>query len=63
MSDSLQAYLRNLDLSLEVKVTVAQSCPSLCDPVDCSPPGSSVHGIPQARVLEWAAIPFSRGYY
>ena len=40
---------------------VAQSCPTLCDPVDCSPPGSSVHGILQARVLEWAAISFSRG--
>ena len=33
---------------------------SLCDPVDCSPPGSSVHGILQARILEWVAIPFSR---
>ena len=32
-----------------------------CDPVDCSPPGSSVHGILQARVLEWVAFPFSRG--
>ena len=40
---------------------VAQSCPTLCDPVDCSLPGSSVHGILQARVLEWAAISFSRG--
>ena len=40
---------------------VAQSCPTLCDPVDCSPPGSSVHGILQARVLEWVAISFSRG--
>ena len=39
---------------------VAQSCPTLCDPVDCSPPGSSVHGIFQARVLEWGAISFSR---
>ena len=39
-------------------VLVAQSCPTLCDPVDCSPPGSSVHGIPQARRLEGAAIPF-----
>ena len=38
---------------------VAQSCPSLRDPTDCSPPGSSVHGIFQARVLEWAAIAFS----
>ena len=36
-----------------------QSCPTLCDPVDCSPPGSSVHGIFQARVLEWGAIALS----
>ena len=35
---------------------VAQSCPTLCDPMDCSLPGSSVHGIFQARVLEWGAI-------
>ena len=35
---------------------VAQSCPTLCDPMDCSPPGSSVHGISQARILEWVAI-------
>ena len=40
---------------------VAQLCPTLCNPMDCSPPGSSIHGIFQARVLEWAAIPFSRG--
>jgi len=40
---------------------VAQSCPTLCDPVDCSLPGSSVHGILQARILEWIAISFSRG--
>ena len=40
---------------------VAQSCPTLCDPVDCSPPGSSVHGILQARILQWVAISFSRG--
>ena len=38
---------------------VAQSCPTLSDPKDCSPPGSSVHGIFQARVLEWGAIAFS----
>ena len=38
---------------------VAQSCPTLSDPMDCSPPGSSVHGIFQARVLEWDAIAFS----
>ena len=40
---------------------VAQSSPTLCNPVDCSPPGSSVHGILQARILEWVAISFSRG--
>ena len=40
---------------------VAQSCPTLCDPMDCSLPGSSVHGIFQARVPEWVAISFSRG--
>ena len=38
---------------------VAQSCPTLNDPMDCSPPGSSVHGIFQAGVLEWGAIAFS----
>ena len=44
--------------------TCAQSlqlCPTLCDPMDCSPPGSSVHGILQARILEWVAMPSSRG--
>ena len=47
---------------LKVKESeVAQSCLTLCDPRDCSPPGSSVHGIFQARVLEWVAISFSRG--
>ena len=40
---------------------VAQSYPTLCDPIDCSPPGSSVHGILQARILEWIATSFSRG--
>ena len=37
------------------------SCPTLCDPVDCGPPGSSIHGILQAGILEWAAISFPRG--
>ena len=41
---------------------VAQLCLTLCDPKDCSPPGSSVHGIFQARILSWVAISFSRGY-
>ena len=39
---------------------VAQSCLTLCDPMGRSPPGSSVHGILQARILEWVVIPFSR---
>ena len=43
-----------------VLVLVVQLCLTLCDPVDCSPPGSSVHGILQARILKWVAIPFSR---
>ena len=42
-------------------VLVPQPCPVLCDPMDCSLPGSSVHGILQARILKWVAIPFSRG--
>ena len=42
-------------------VLVAKSCPTLCDPLGCSWPGSSVCGISQARILEWVAIPFSRG--
>ena len=45
-----------------LKVKVAQLCPSLCDPMDCSPPGSSVHGIHQARILDWVAVPFSKGF-
>ena len=46
---------------VKVEVLVAQSCPTLCDPLDCSPPGPSVHKICQARTLEWRAIPFLRG--
>ena len=44
----------------KVKALVTQSCLTLCDPLDCSPLGSSVHGILQARILGWVAIPFSR---
>ena len=50
-----------LVLCCAVLCFVAQSCPTLCDPTDCSPPGSSVHGILQARTLEWVATPSSRG--
>ena len=42
------------------KMLVAQSCLTLCNPMDCSSPGSFVHGISQARILEWVAFPFSR---
>ena len=41
--------------------SVTKSCPTLCDPMDYSLPGSSVHGILQARILEWVAMPSSRG--
>ena len=48
-------------VTLCVSVLVAQLCSTLCDPMDCSLPGSSVHGIFQARMLEWGAIPTSKG--
>ena len=53
----------NIILCFEVLVCAKslQSCPTLCDPIDCSPPGSSVHGILQARILEWVPMPSSRG--
>ena len=46
-----------------MKVLATQSCLTLYNPMDRSPPGSSVHGILQARILEWVAIPFSRGSF
>ena len=48
-------------LAVSILCLVAQLCPTLCDSLDCSPPGSSVHGIFQARILDWVAISFSRG--
>ena len=54
-----QTYV--LILSIQKESQVAQSCLTLCDPMDCSTPGSSIHGISQARVLEWLAISFPRG--
>ena len=59
-STSLQMNQFHSFLS-KVKVLVVQSCPTICDTMDCSRPGSSVRGILQARILEWGAIPFSRG--
>ena len=49
--------------SVNVKVLVPQLCLTLCDGVDCSPPGSSVPGILQSRILEWVALPFSRASF
>ena len=54
-------FLGQTSYSVKVKVIVVQSCPTFCNPTDWSPPGSSVHGILQARILEWVTISFSRG--
>ena len=53
--------LETIILSEVNQSEATQSCPTLGDPVDCSPPGSSVPGILQARILEWVAVPSSRG--
>ena len=50
-------------LPSELESEVSQSCPTLCNPMDCSLPGSSIHGIFQARILEWVAVSFSRGIF
>ena len=49
-------YLALILFLIHLRMLVAQSCPTLCKPMDCSPPGSSVHGILQARILKWVAI-------
>ena len=48
-------------ISLHSKMLFSQSCLTLCDPMDSNPPGSSVHGILQAKILDWVVIPFSGG--
>ena len=53
--------MKRYSTSLTTCCQVTQLCPTLCDPMDCSPLGSSVHRILQARIVEKAAIPFSRG--
>ena len=58
-----RSLLLKLPLTWYLLCLVTQSCPTLCDPMDCSPPGPSVHGILQARVLEWVAMPSSRGSF
>ena len=58
------SFLKKLKIEiLYVHLLVAQSCPTPCDPIDYSPLGSSVCGILQARILEWVAIPFSKGSF
>ena len=47
----------------KVKVLVTQLCPTLCNPMECNLPDFSVHGILQVRILEWVAVPFSRGSF
>ena len=63
VSSSASPVLVNSGMILAAAAAAAakllQSCPTLHDPMDCSPPGSSIHGILQARVLEWGAIAFS----
>ena len=54
-------YTSMMSTKSEMKVFVPQSCPTLWNTLNCSPPGSSVRGILQARILEWVAMPFSRG--
>ena len=56
----LPHHFVNEEDSVNVLFLVTQLCPILCDPTDCSPPGFSVHGILQARLLEWVAMPSSR---
>ena len=55
-----QVLVRNVKCPREVRVMCALSCPTLCNPVDCSPPGSSIHGIVQTRSWKWVAISLSR---
>ena len=52
-------YAQNVNFEMCEHAQLLQSCSTLCNPVDCSPPGSSMHGILQARILEWVANPFS----
>ena len=56
-----EEHKTRLRIKWRSEMSVAWLCPALGNPMDCSPPGSSVYGIPQARILEWVAIPFSRG--
>ena len=54
-------FINDVIHALYMRAKLIQLCPTLCKPMDCSLPGSSVHGILQARILEWVAVPSSRG--
>ena len=58
---SIFSFLIYKWMKVKIKLLATQSCLTLCEPMDYSLPGSSVHGILQARILEWVAIPLSRG--
>ena len=60
MSENKRCLLFSFTFLVTVTGLVPQTCLTLCDPLDCSLPGSSVHGILQARILEWVAVPSSR---
>ena len=60
-TDQWSSILAPLWNHLCLPAKLLQSSLTLCNPIDCSPPGSSIHGIIQARILEWVAMPFSRG--
>ena len=62
-SSATRGKREQLIVIMKVKVLVTQSCPTLYNPMDCSWQGLSVHGILQARILEWVASPFSRGSF
>ena len=57
----MESKMRSLRFLGWLSVLVTQTCLTLCDPMNYSPPGSSVHAILQTRIMEWVAIPFSRG--
>ena len=59
VSEGINTHI--LFLCMQCHAKSLQSYPTLCNPTDCSPPGSSVHGIRQAKILQWVAMPFSRG--
>ena len=65
MTTNKSVFLKQLDRELLIQAycccLVAKLCPILCDPKDCSPPGSFVNGVSQTRILEWVSISFARG--